>query len=213
MVIYFNYLWYFYLYKFAKLFSMEPELRIFLIIVSFVNSLLYFAVYAYFDTIIGFIGTSISGGSQSFLKILVLVIAGFCIGLIPMLILSPGMRRNRIDVKSLILVGIIPFILLVLSPGPVIDFIATRIFSGNENIKELLFYLLSRQSLWAVWLGFAVGTSARISFRKRHPRHEVNYAAVKDSVIEEEEKQDEGHIASIQDQAIEEEQDEGNRKL
>ena len=191
MVIYFTDLWYFYLYKFVKSFFMEPELRIFLIIASFINSLLYFAVYAYFDTIIGFIGSSMSGGVQSFLKILVLAIAGFCIGLIPMLILSPGMRRNRIDIKSLILVGIVPFILLVFSPGPVIDFIASRIFSGDVKIKELLFYLLSRQSLWSVWLGFAVGTSVRISFRKRLPRHKVNYVPVQDQVIEE--KQDESN--------------------
>ena len=183
-------------------------MRIFLIIVSFINSLLYIAVYAYFDTIIGFIGSSISGGVQSFLKILVLLIAGFCIGLIPMLILSPGMRRNRIDIKSLILVGIVPFLLLIFSPGPVMDFIASKIFSGNEAIKELLFYLLSRQVLWSVWLGFAIGTATRISFKKRRPRHEADHAAVGGQIIEK--KQVEANYTGTPDQAIEEKQDESN---
>ena len=108
-----------------------------------------------------------------------------------MLILSPGMRRNRVDIKNLILVGIVPFILLVLSPGPVMDFIVSRIFAGNENIKELLFYLLSRQTLWSVWLGFALGTSVRISFKKSRPRHKIDHAAVQNQAIEEE--RDEGN--------------------
>lgn len=166
-------------------------MRIFLIIIAYINSLLYFAVYVYFDTILEFIGpTLLSGGLQSLVKILVLVIAGFCIGLIPMLLLSPGMRRNRIDIKNLILVGIIPFILLILSPGPVIDLIAGKVFSGNEKISELLFYLLSRQSVWSVWFGFAIGTSARISLRKVKHRHAA-YTAVGKETIEEE--QDEGN--------------------
>jgi hypothetical protein len=148
--------------------------RIFLIIISFVSGLLYFMLYSYFDTIIGVIGSSMpSAGMQSFIKILVLLIAGFCFGLIPILLLAPGMKRSRLDVRSLILVGIVPFILLILSPGPVNDFIATRIFSNNENIRELLFYLFSRQPLWSVWLGFAIGTSTRISFKRQEHRHAV----------------------------------------
>jgi hypothetical protein len=88
------------------------------------------------------------------------------------------------------------------------DFIASRIFSGNEAIKELLFYLLSRQVLWSVWLGFAIGTSIRISFKKRRPRHEVNRAIVDEQKTEE--KQVEANYTGAQDQAIEEKQDEGN---
>ena len=161
-------------------------MKVFLIVVSFINSLLYFAVYAYFDTIIGLIGPSaLSGGMQSFIKILVLVIAGFCVGLIPMLFLSPGMRRSRMDIRNLILVGIVPFILLVLSPGPVTDFIATKIFSNNEKIKELLFYMFSRQPLWSVWLGFAVGTSARISLKKKERRHAAGHIAGEKEISEE----------------------------
>lgn len=170
-------------------------MRIFLIIISFINSILYFAIYVYFDTIMGIMGpAALSGGMQSFLKILVLTAAGFCVGLLPMLMLAPGMKRSRMDLRNLMLVGIVPFILLILSPGPVIDFITTKVFSGNEGIKELFFYLFSRQSLWSVWLGFALGTSLRISFKKRAHRHAVNY--------------------SVQDsQPSEEIRDEGNKEL
>ena len=88
------------------------------------------------------------------------------------------------EIRNLILVGIVPFILLVLSPGPVSDLIATKIFSNNEKIKELLFYLFSRQPLWSVWLGFAIGTSVRISFKKREHRHAASYTAGEKEITE-----------------------------
>lgn len=140
----------------------------------------------------GIIGpAAISGGLQSFLKVLILVAAGFCVGLIPMLLLSPGMKQSRMDIRNLILAGIAPFILLMISIGPVTGLIITNIFSGNESIRELLFYLVSRQSLWSAWLGFALGTSVRISFRKRPLRHVVSYSAPERQAIEE--KQDEAN--------------------
>jgi hypothetical protein len=170
----------------------SQSLRKFLITVSFVNSLLYFAIYAYFDTIMGIIGpTALSAGLQSFLKVLILAAAGFCTGLIPMLMLAPGMKRSRVDIKNLILLGIVPFMLLMISPGPVSGFIIKNIFSGNESIRELLLYLISRQSLWSVWLGFALGTSVRISFRKMPLRHAVSYSVREEQAVEE--KQDEAN--------------------
>ncbi|MCD4669080.1 MAG: hypothetical protein K8S14_01400 [Actinomycetia bacterium] len=151
-------------------------MRIFLIILSFINTLLYVLIYAYYDTILGLLGTSLlSAGMQNFLKAAVLIAAGFCIGLMPMLLLSPGIMRSRFDVKNLLLVGTVPFILLVLSPGPVTDMIASRIFGNNESIREMLFYLLSRQVLWSVWLGFAAGTSVRIHFGRRRQKHTASY--------------------------------------
>jgi hypothetical protein len=153
--------------------------RIFLIIVSFINTLLYILIYAYYDTILGLLGTSLlSAGLQNFFKIVVLIVAGFCIGLMSMLLLSPGMRRSRFDVRNLLLVGMVPFILLILSPGPVIDLIASRIFGNKESIRELLFYLLSRQALFSIWLGFAAGTSVRIHFGKSTYKHSTNYVLV-----------------------------------
>ncbi len=159
-------------------------MRIFLIIVSFINTLLYVLIYAYYDTILDRIGTSLlSAGMQSFFKIVVLVAAGFCIGLMSMLLLSPGMKRSRFNIKNLLLIGLIPFILLLLSPGPVIDLIASRIFGNKESIRELLFYLLSRQAVLSIWLGFAVGSSVRIHFGKRVHKHSTSYTLVEKDII------------------------------
>jgi hypothetical protein len=159
-------------------------LRIFLIIVSFINTLLYVLIYAYYDTILDRMGASLlSAGMQTFFKIVVLVAAGFCIGLMSMLLLSPGMKRSRFNVKNLLLIGLIPFILLLLSSGPVIDFIASRIFGNKESIRELLFYLLSRQAILSIWFGFAVGTSVRIRFGKKTHKHSANYTLVEKEII------------------------------
>jgi hypothetical protein len=159
--------------------------RIFLIIVSFINTILYILIYAYYDTILGLLGTSLlSPGLQSFFKVIVLIAAGFCIGLMSMLLLSPGMRRSRFNVRNLLLIGMVPFILLILSPGPVIDLIASRIFGNKESIRELLFYLLSRQALLSIWLGFAVGTSVRIHFGRRKLKHITSYTPGQKEIIE-----------------------------
>jgi hypothetical protein len=159
--------------------------RIFLIVVSFINTFLYVLIYAYYDTILDLMGTSLlSAGMQSFFKIVVLVAAGFCIGLMSMLLLAPGMKRSRFNIKNLLLIGLIPFILLLLSPGPVIDLIASRIFGNKESIRELLFYLLSRQAILSIWFGFAVGTSVRIHFGKSIYKHSTNYALVEKEIIE-----------------------------
>jgi len=146
-------------------------MRFFLIAVSFVNSLLYIMVYSYYNNIMDIFGITFSAAAQSFFKILILVIAGFCIGLIPMLLLSPGMKRSRFDIKNFALTGIVPLIFLLLSPGQVTDFIASAVFGNNEKIREALFYLLSRQAIWSVWSGFALGTSVKICFKRKNYRH------------------------------------------
>jgi hypothetical protein len=159
-------------------------MRIFLIIVSFVNALLYVLIYAYYDTILGFLGTSaLSPGIQNFLKVAVLIAAGFCIGLMSMLLLAPGMRRSRFDIKNLLLLGLVPFIFLILSPGAVTDFMASRIFGNRESIRELLFYLLSRQALWAIWFGFAIGTSVRICFSRSKHKHLASYTPGEKEIV------------------------------
>jgi hypothetical protein len=158
-------------------------MRVFLIAVSFANSLLYILVYSYYNNIMDIFGASFSPAAQSFFKILVLIIAGFCIGLIPMLLLSAGMKRSRFDIKNFVLIGIVPLVLLLLSPGQVTDFIASAVFGNNEKIREALFYLLSRQTLWSVWLGFALGTSVKICFKRKIYRHSGDYTPGKEEAI------------------------------
>ncbi len=159
-------------------------MRIFLIIISFINTLFYVLIYAYYDNVLEMLGaTAISAGLQNTLKTFVLIAAGFCIGIMVML-LSPGSDKSRFEIKNLLLIGMVPFILLVLSLGPVSSLIISRFFSGSEKMQELVFYLLSRNVLWSVWSGFALGTSVRPCFRKRRHKHAVTYVLEEDNVME-----------------------------
>jgi len=158
--------------------------RIFLIVVSFINTLFYVLFYAYYDNILSLLGVSIASvGLQNFLKLLFLLIIGFCIGIMVMLLLHLKLNRSYFEVKNLVLLGIVPFILLILSREPVTNFIIDRFFSDNESLQELIFYLLSRQVLRSGGLGFAIGTSIRFAFRKRQHRHAVSYTLGEDNVL------------------------------
>lgn len=152
-------------------------MRIFLIIVSFVNTLFYVLFYAYFDNVMELLGTTIlSAGFQHFIKDLILIIIGFCIGLMAIMFLKPKINRSYFEVKNLILLGIVPFFMLLLSRGAITNFIVSRFFSNNTSIQELIFYLFSRQVLWAMWFGFALGTSVRPNFVRIDNKHAVKYA-------------------------------------
>jgi hypothetical protein len=155
-------------------------MRIFLIVFSFINALLYFLIYAYYENIIGILGNvDITAGAVSFLKIFILIIMGFLIGLIVSLLIKIQLDKSFFDYRIALIVGILPFIFLILSQGNVIGFIVTRIFNSDRQISELLFYFLSRQIIWALWLGFAVGASVRVAFKKKL-KHEIYYAIDKE---------------------------------
>lgn len=142
-------------------------------------------VYAYYDNILGMFGNiAISAGLQNFLKTLILLVVGFCIGIMVMLLLNIKSGRSYFDLKNLLLIGIVPFILVILSLGPVSGFIFSRLLSGNERIQEAVFYLLSRNVLWSIWFGFALGTSVRPSFGKRRHKHASTYILSEDNVME-----------------------------
>lgn len=160
-------------------------MRIFLIIISFINTLLYVLVYSYYDNIIVILGLALPSASfQSILKDLILIIIGTCIGLMAIIFLRPKINKSYFDVKNLVLLGIVPFLLLILSRDAITNFITTRFFSENSDIKELIFYLFSRQVLWSLWLGFAIGTSVRPNFTKIKRKHAVKYTLNENNVME-----------------------------
>ena len=160
-------------------------MRIFLLVVSFINTLFYVLIYAYYDNVLDIFGAfTISAGLQNLLKTLILVIVGSCIGIMVILLLDLKSNRGHFKIKNLLLIGMVPFILLILSLGPVSGFILSRIFSGSEKIQELVFYLLSRNVLWSVWFGFALGTSIRPGFGKAIHKHAVTYTPGEDNVME-----------------------------
>jgi hypothetical protein len=147
-------------------------LRIFLIIFSFVNTIFYILIYSYFDNILELFGAlDISPAVFNYIKLLTLLIAGFCIGLMVILLLNLKLGKSSFSSKNLVLVGIIPFLFLILSEGTITNFIISGLFGSSKTISELVFYLFSRQIIWSLWLGFAVGTSIRISFSNRAYKH------------------------------------------
>ena len=143
-------------------------MRIFLIIFSFINAFLYFLVYAYYDNILALFGSvNVTSGFLSFIKLLVLIIFAFLIGLIVSLLIGTRTEKSFFDYRVALIVGILPLIFLILSQGSITSFITVRIFGSNRQISELIFYFLSRQIVWAMWLGFAIGVSVRVAFKKR----------------------------------------------
>jgi hypothetical protein len=150
-------------------------MRLFLIIMSFITAFLYFLIYALYDNILAVFGNiDVTGAFISFLKIFILVIVSFLIGLIVILLLRIRYEKSHFDYRFLLVVGILPFIFLILSQGAVTNLIIVKVFNSNRQISEFVFYFLSRQIVWAMWLGFALGTSVRLSF-KRRLKHEASY--------------------------------------
>ena len=147
-------------------------MRIFLIVFSFINTIFYVLIYSYFDNILGLFGAvNLSSTGVNYIKLLILLIAGFCIGLNVMLMLQLKIDRSLFSFKNLILVGIVPFIFLILSEGTITSFIINSLFNSNKTLSDLAFYLFSRQTIWALWLGFAVGSSIRVSFSRKEYKH------------------------------------------
>ena len=150
-------------------------MRIFLIVIAFINTMLYLFVYAYFENIMGLFGNvSVAGGWLSFLKILDLIIVGFLIGLIIAMLLRLRIEKSFFDYRMLLIVGILPFIFLALSGGQITNFFIAKLFNSSRQISEAAFYFFSRQIIWAIWLGLAIGVSVRLAFKKKL-KHEMTY--------------------------------------
>jgi len=150
-------------------------MRIFFVIVSFITAFLYFLVYALYDNILAVFGRlDVTGVFISFLKTFILVIVSFLIGFIVILLLKIKYEKSYFDYKFALIVGILPFIFLILSQGAITNFIIVKVFNSNRQISEFVFYFLSRQIVWAMWLGFALGTSVRLDFKPKL-KHELNY--------------------------------------
>ncbi|MBM3705967.1 MAG: hypothetical protein FJW66_05520 [Actinobacteria bacterium] len=150
-------------------------MRVFLIIFSFINAFLYFLVYAYYENFLSLLGNlDVTGGLLSFLKIFILVVVSFLIGLIVSLMIKIKIDKSFFDYRIALAVGLLPLIFLILSQGSITNFIIVRLFNSDRQISELVFYFFSRQVVWAMCLGFAIGASVRIAFKKKL-KHETAY--------------------------------------
>lgn len=147
-------------------------MRIFLLIFSFINTIFYILIHSYFDNILEILGiVSLSPAAANYIKLAALLIVGFCVGVNVMLILRLKIKKSLFSFRNLIIVGIFPFICLILSEGTITSFIINKFFNSSEKLSELSFYLFSRQATWSLWLGFAIGSSIRFSFSRIKYKH------------------------------------------
>jgi hypothetical protein len=143
-------------------------LRKFLIIFSYINIILYFILYSLFDYMLGKIPLSgMPGPAITTIKILFLIAAGFCLGIVISILRGHEGMKNCFDYRIFLKTGILPFILLILSGGQITSLIITYFFGGSKQLSELAFYLFSRDIIWAVWLGISLGVSVKLRFKRQ----------------------------------------------
>ena len=139
----------------------------FLIIFSILNTILYFIIYSYFDYILENLPALIIPAALiSFIKILFLVAVGFSVGLIISVIRGFDGSKSTFDYKSFFILVAVPSVMLLLSGGQITNFIIVKFFGANKKLSELVFYIFSRDYIWALLTGIIAGTSIKLSFKK-----------------------------------------------
>jgi len=141
-------------------------MRFFLIIFSFVNIVLYYTAYAYFDNITDALAVyNLPVGFLNFLRFIIVFILGFVIGLLIIISMKRGENRNYFDIKTFLIVGCIPAISLMLYKTGMVNLVVTRLFNSSLTISELAFYFFSRETVWTIWLGISMGASVRLKLK------------------------------------------------
>ncbi len=143
-------------------------MRKFLITFSYINIILYLVLYSLFDYMLGRFPTLIlSGPAITTIKIIFLIVTGFCLGIVISLLRGYEGMKSVFDYRIFLKTGILPFILLILSGGQITNFIITYLLGGSKQISELAFYLFSRDIIWAIWFGISIGVSVKLRFKRQ----------------------------------------------
>ncbi len=151
-------------------------MRKFLITILYINIILYLVFYSLTDYILReFPSLSISSGTITVLKIIFLIAAAFCLGVLISIFRNYRGARTVFDYRLFLKIGVLPFVLLLLSGGQITSFINTHLFGGSKQISELAFYLFSRDSVWAVWFGISIGVSVKLIFTKEKHSKTANF--------------------------------------
>ncbi len=139
--------------------------KFFLIAFSFVNIILYYTAFAYFDNIMDALAIyNLPSGFSSFLRLFIVFILGFVIGFLIAISAKVMVSTNYFDIKVFLIAGCIPALALILYSTGAVNLIVTRFFNSNLTISELVFYFFSRDTIWAIWLGISAGASVRLTF-------------------------------------------------
>ena len=151
------------------------KMRFILIIICFVNILLYYTAYAYFDNIlIALARYELSMGFLTFLKYFIIFVLGFLIGFLIILSMKLRLNMNYFDLKGFLMVGLIPVLAIILSYSGLVSLLVNTFFKSNGTINELYYYFFSRTDIWSLWLGVATGSSIRLKLlQKRKYKHQA----------------------------------------
>ncbi|MCG9479966.1 MAG: hypothetical protein K9H14_07135 [Actinomycetia bacterium] len=98
---------------------------------------------------------------SSSIKFFLAIVIGFCIGNLTQIFTSTAYQRTRWDIKSFVLLSIIPALFLIaISVGPVVNII-TQLPVIRGNSSEFLYYLISSRYIWVLWVGVNLGASIK----------------------------------------------------
>jgi len=152
------------------------RIRALLIIICYINIFLYYAAYAYFESILTALARfELPVGFLTFLKYFIIFVLGFLIGFLIVLGTRLKVHSSYFDIRVFLLVGLIPALAIILSYSGAVNFLIDNYFSGNETVSELYYYFFSRADLWGLWLGIATGASIRLKLiqEKRRYKHQA----------------------------------------
>ena len=141
-------------------------MRLFLTGASFINIILYYTAFAYFDNIMAALaGYNLPVGFLNFLKLFIVFILGFMIGFLISISIKSVVNINYFDIRVFLIAGCIPAIALILYNTGAVNLVVTKLFNSSLTASELAFYFFSRETVWAIWLGISAGASVRLKFK------------------------------------------------
>lgn len=156
---------------------LNKKKKFFLIAFSFVNILLYYTAFAYFDNITDALAVyNLPAGFLNFLRLFIVFILGFMIGFLISISMKAVTGTNYFDIKVFLIAGCIPALALILYSTGAVNLMVNRFFNSSLTISELVFYFFSRDTIWAIWLGISAGASVRLSFisqPKKRFKHQI----------------------------------------
>jgi len=151
--------------------------RFFLIVFSFINIILYYTAFAYFDNIIdALVAYNLPVSFLNFLRLFIVFILGFMIGFLIAISMKAVVNTNYFDIRVFLIAGCIPAFALILYNTGAVNLVVTRFFNSSLTVSELVFYFFSRDTIWAIWLGISAGASVRLRFTyppKKRFRHQI----------------------------------------
>ncbi len=139
--------------------------RGFLIFLNLVVLLIYMALFIFMEPLLAMAGQhiSITPAIETAAGYFLLIVIGFCMGNLTQIFTRTQYTKTRWDIRGFVLLSMIPVLfLLAINLGPTVAVIVQLPFI-RESPAESLYYLLSTQYIWILWIGFNLGASIKFA--------------------------------------------------